>query len=121
MGMVDIYFPLTKNKMTKITVYELSAKNYSKIGKLKKSAVPEMALTFSDPLDGSDDSDRNATYAANAIKKAFPGLRTSTPYIFTHIRLSVPPLKNYAVYEHVRVAGDDLITSPTKLLAALNA
>jgi hypothetical protein len=106
---------------TTIKVYEFNPKNYKKTGALKKNATPEMSLTISDSLDGKDNSDYNAKYAAKQIKKAIPTFRATAPYIFSHIELSVPPLKKYIVYQTVRVAGTDLITSPTKLLAALKS
>lgn len=105
--------------MKQVQVYELNSSNFTKTGKLHKRAQPEIGLTISDHLDGKDHSAEDTKYIADRIKKAIPNIQNvESPYIFTHIRLTANE-KTYLVFEHVRVGGNNIITSPTKLLEEL--
>jgi len=96
--------------MKKIEMYEVNAKNYTKTGKIKKSAKTEYSIL-------GEDSNKKI---AEAIKRYRIIESISSPYVFTHIIMKADG-KQYAIYESVLVGGQYIMTSPTKLLEALQA
>lgn len=103
--------------MKTVKVYKFDSKNFKTNGGLKKLANPVIGLTISD----NDDAKFNDAYIAKAIKKAIPGIvNITSPYFFTHISLDTKDA-SYKVFETVYVAGSNLLTSPTNLLAALKS
>ena len=103
--------------MKTVKVYKFDSKNFKKSGGLKKTANPVIGISISD----SDDSKYDNKYIADRIKKAIPGIvNITSPYFFTHISLDTKDA-SYKVFETVYVAGSNLLTSPTNLLAALKS
>lgn len=104
--------------MKKVTLYKFDSKNFTKTGKLKKNATPHLGMTIMDTDD--TDTKYNNDSIARAIRKSLPDIASITsPYFFTHITINTTDGCRYIVYETVRVAGTDLMTSPDRLLAAL--
>lgn len=102
-----------------IKVYAPSA--YLKSGKLRKSAYPECSLSIGDTED--IEGKHLQSFFADAVKMLKRDYdQFSSPYFFTHI-----DARNKATGERVRICedvyrmGQEIMTSPTRLLALLTA
>lgn len=104
-----------------IKIQVFGPKAYTKTGKRRKTAQPNMGFAFVDVEPTTPGSvDKFLAEVAEKLKKSYHAF--GSPYVFSHITATNSETGEPAyIFETVDVNGTDLQTSPIKLLEILNA